>query len=275
MNSLNMGIKKKNEDKKMEQQVGVADKEEISIDLLELFDILRRKWWLLLLSMVIGGILSGVVSMVVLPLKYTSSAMLYVLSKETTLTSLADLQIGSQLTNDYKAVITSRPILEEVAKELDLDWDYKTIKQMVTIDNPTGTRILKISITDTDADRTCRLTNTLAKVSSQYIGDIMEMVPPKMIEEGVVAAEPSSPNVKKNVAVGAILLLLLTVGVLTVQMILNDTVQEEEDVERYLEISVLALIPKKGQHVEKTTEANMADGIHTKIQKNRKRRKCS
>jgi len=259
----------------MEQQVGVADKEEISIDLLELFDILRRKWWLLLLSMVIGGILSGVVSMVVLPLKYTSSAMLYVLSKETTLTSLADLQIGSQLTNDYKAVITSRPILEEVAKELDLDWDYKTIKQMVTIDNPTGTRILKISITDTDADRTCRLTNTLAKVSSQYIGDIMEMVPPKMIEEGVVAAEPSSPNVKKNVAVGAILLLLLTVGVLTVQMILNDTVQEEEDVERYLEISVLALIPKKGQHVEKTTEANMADGIHTKIQKNRKRRKCS
>ena len=79
----------------MEQQIGVADKEEIRVDLLELFGIFRRKWWLLLLSMVIGGILSGVVSMVVLPLKYTSSAMLYVLSKETTLTSLADLQIGS------------------------------------------------------------------------------------------------------------------------------------------------------------------------------------
>ena len=93
----------------MEQQIGVADKEEIRVDLLELFGIFRRKWWLLLLSMVIGGILSGVVSMVVLPLKYTSSAMLYVLSKETTLTSLADLQIGSQLTNDYKVVITSRP----------------------------------------------------------------------------------------------------------------------------------------------------------------------
>ena len=247
----------------MEQQIGVADKEEIRVDLLELFGIFRRKWWLLLLSMVIGGILSGVVSMVVLPLKYTSSAMLYVLSKETTLTSLADLQIGSQLTNDYKVVITSRPILEEVAKELDLDWDYETMKQMVTIDNPTGTRILKISITD----------NTLAKVSSQYIGDIMEMVPPKMIEEGVVAAEPSSPNVKKNVVVGAIMLLFLTASVLTVQMILNDTVQVEEDVERYLEIPVLALIPKKGQQEDKITEVNMTDEIRTKIQKNRKRRK--
>ena len=69
------------------------------------------------------------------------------------------------------------------------------------------------------------------------------------------------------------MLLFLTAGVLTVQMILNDTVQAEEDVERYLEIPVLALIPKKGQHEDKITEVNMADEIRTKIQKNRKRRK--
>ena len=42
--------------------------------------------------------------------------MVYVLSKETTLTSLADLQIGSQLTKDYSVMITSRPVLEQVIK---------------------------------------------------------------------------------------------------------------------------------------------------------------
>ena len=63
-----------------------------------------------------GGV-AGAFSAFVLTPQYKSTAMVYILSKETTLTSLADLQIGSQLTKDYSVMITSRPVLEEVIEK--------------------------------------------------------------------------------------------------------------------------------------------------------------
>ena len=86
----------------------------IEIDVLELLFALRKKLWMIILAAVIGGLGAGIYSKVILSPVYTSTSMVYVLSKETTLTSLADLQIGSQLTKDYSVMITSRPVLQEV-----------------------------------------------------------------------------------------------------------------------------------------------------------------
>ena len=71
----------------------------------------------------------GRIQRVVLTPQYTSTAMVYILSKETTLTSLADLQIGSQLTKDYKIIVTSRPVLEDVIEGLELNTTYKDLKK--------------------------------------------------------------------------------------------------------------------------------------------------
>lgn len=248
-----------------------TEDDEIQIDLLELFDIFRRKWWMILLAAVIGGTIGGVGSKVLLTPKYESTATLYVLSKETTLTSLADLQIGSQLTNDYQVVITSRTVLEKVIDEMNLDWEYTKLRNMITINNPTGTRILKITVTDTDPDRTCQLTNNLAKSASEYIGDIMEVVPPKFIEDGVVPKNAVSPNVAKNGAVAAAAGMLLVCGVLTLRLIMDDTIQSEDDVERYLGLSVLALIPEKDQAAEASSAPKARAGGSAAEGKSRRR----
>ena len=229
----------------MEQKGTAANQDEIRIDLVELLYEFRRKWWILLLSLVIGGGVGFLGSKFLLIPKYTSTATLYVLSKDTTLTSLADLQIGSQLTNDYKVVVTSRPILQKVIDGMELDWRYQKLKKMVSIDNPTGTRILEISITDTDPVRTCQLTNSLAKAASDYIADIMEMTPPKFIEEAIVAEKPISPHVTKNAMLAAAGCLFLVCAVITVRMVMDDTIQGEDDIERYLGVPVLGLIPEK------------------------------
>lgn len=229
----------------MEQKRTAANQDEIRIDLVELLYEFRRKWWILLLSLVIGGSVGFLGSKFLLIPKYTSTATLYVLSKDTTLTSLADLQIGSQLTNDYKVVVTSRPILQKVIDGMELDWRYQKLKKMISIDNPTGTRILEISITDTDPVRTCQLTNSLAKAASDYIADIMEMTPPKFIEEAIVAEKPVSPHVTKNAMLAAAGCLFLVCAVITVRMVMDDTIQGEDDIERYLGVPVLGLIPEK------------------------------
>ena len=82
-----------------------------------------------LLAALAGCGLFGAFSALVLKPQYTSSSMLYVLSKETTLTSLADLQIGTQLTNDYQVLVSSRPVLDVVIEELGEDEDIQFVDE--------------------------------------------------------------------------------------------------------------------------------------------------
>lgn len=140
------------------------DNDEIEIDLLELFFELKKKFLLILLAIVAGGAVFGLYSKLILVPKYSSTAMMYVLSKETTLTSLADLQIGSQLTQDYKVMITSRPVLQQVITDLNLEYDYEEFKEELIIENPKDTRILQLSIEDADPNLAADIVNTVAKL---------------------------------------------------------------------------------------------------------------
>lgn len=219
------------------------DDDEIEIDLLELFYALRHRWWAILLALVIGAGAAGVYTKKLIAPHYQSTSMVYVLSKETTLASLADLQIGSQLTKDYSVIIKSRPVLQEVIDKQNLDMTTDELGEMITIDNPKDTRILSITVEDIEPMRAKAIVDEITKSASNYIGDIMEMVPPKVIEDGVVAVKPSSPSVKKNAAVGGLGLAVLVCGLICLKTVLDDTIKSEEDIEKYLGLSVLAVIP--------------------------------
>lgn len=225
--------------------------DEMEIDLLELFFELKKRIWIILAALVIGSGVAGVFSKVVLTPQYSSTAMMYILSKETTLTSLADLQIGSQLTKDYKVIVTSRPVLEKVMENLGMDGGYRNLKRRITIDNPTDTRILNISVEDPDPQMAKAIVDEVAMVSSEYIAEIMEMTPPKIIENGEIATTKSSPNVKKNTMLGGLAAVVVVCGIIVLRVIMNDTIRTEDDVEKYLGLTVLAAIPLREEDAKK------------------------
>ena len=222
------------------------DDDEIEIDLRELLFEMKKKIWFILAGLLIGAAITGAYSKFLITPQYKSEAKLYVLSKETTLTSLADLQIGSQLTQDYKVLVGSRPVLQGVVDHMKLDMTYRELEKKLTIDNPNNTRILTLTIKDPNPYLAKAIVDEVANTASDYIGEIMEMVPPKLIEDGEVATEKASPSVLRNTLIGAVLGLLLVCGIIVVRVILNDTVKSEEDVSKYLDLPVLAVIPKKG-----------------------------
>lgn len=221
------------------------DDGEIEIDLGELLFELKKKMWMILLALGIGTGIAGAYSKYIIIPQYHSEAKLYVLSKETTLTSLADLQIGSQLTLDYKELVVSRTVLQEVVNRLKLDMSYRQLASKLSIDNPKNTRILTLTVTDPDPYLAKEIVDEVSNTASEYIGDIMEMIPPKLVESGEVTSTPVSPNVKKNAMMGGLFAAFLVCGVITLQVLLNDTVKTEEDVEKYLNLPVLAEIPQK------------------------------
>lgn len=222
--------------------------QEDTIDLGKLFFAMKKKIWLILLVGLLGACgAAGYTKFFVNP-TYTSTSSMLVLTKETTLTSLADLQLGSQLTKDYTVLITSRPVLEEVIENLQLEMNYKNLRESITIENPTDTRILNLSVVQQDPKMAKAIVDELATVSSRYIGDKMEVVPPKIIEEGELPIYKTSPSMSKNVMLGFLLGAVLVAGIVVVLELLDDTIQSEEDIEQYLGIPTLAIVPEIGGH---------------------------
>lgn len=220
---------------------------EEEIDLVWLFYALLKKLWLIIAVAVVCAFgMSGYTYFKIEP-TYTSSSTMLVLTKETTLTSLADLQVGSQLTKDYTILITSRPVLSQVIESLDLDMNYKQLKTKVSINNPEDTRILSISVTMNNPELAKTVVDELAAVSSAFIGDKMEVTPPKIIEEGESTGIKTGPNIVKNTMIGFFAGALLVCVVVVVLELLNDSMQAEEDVEKYLELPTLAIVPNKSE----------------------------
>lgn len=225
--------------------------DEMEIDLREIFYALKKRIFMILAVGLLCGCLSCVYTKFFMTPVYTSTSSMLVLTKETTLSSLADLQMGSQLTKDYTVLTTSREVLQKVIENQELNISYKALKSCITLDNPTDTRILNVSVTYPDAEKAKAIVDELANVASSYIGDKMEVIPPKIIEDGEIPTVQTSPSMSKNTMLGLLAGLILSAGIVVVITIMNDSIKTEDDIEKYLGISTLAVVPDKKDYIGK------------------------
>ena len=218
----------------------------VEIDLLEVAKYLLRRWWQLLIFAILGAIVGGLISFLQ-PSTYTSQSMLYVLSKTTSITSVADLQLGNALSNDFVVIATSKPVLdtaiEKVAQESGYVISRTLAKKMTTVKNEANTRLLTISVTSEYPELSKSLANAIAEATAEQMADIMKSDPPTTVERAELAQGPNSKNLFRNMALGAIIGLVLIAIIHIIIMLSNDKIKTPDDVEKYLEVPVLAAIP--------------------------------
>jgi capsular polysaccharide biosynthesis protein len=178
---------------------------------------------------------------------YESTSQLYVLSKSTSITSLADIQMGSNLTNDYMVVVNGRPIIDKVIDNLGLDETYDTLVGKITLNNPTDSRILEITVKDPDPQRAKLIADEMAEVSSAFISEKMDQDPPSIIQYGYADGDKVSPSIRKNTMLGALVGAFLAIAFVVVIFLLNDTIMDQEDVEKKIGINLLGTVPLEQQ----------------------------
>ena len=144
-------------------------REDDEIDLLEILYALKKKILVIIAAGLLAGCISGVVTQTAITPVYTSTSSILVLSKETTLTSLADIQLGTSLTSDYTVLIKSTPVLEQVIENLKLDITAEDLRETITIENPADSRILNISVVNTDPETAKKIVDEIADVASVFI----------------------------------------------------------------------------------------------------------
>ena len=248
------------------------DDDEVEIDLRELFYALKKHILVILAAILAGAVIAGAATKLLMTPVYSATSTMLVLTKETTLSSLADLQIGTQLTKDYNILITSRTVLQDVVDELNLDMTYKELKECITVENPSDTRILSVTAVDKDPEMAKKIADTLAKTSADFIGDKMEVTPPKIIEEGEVPTIQTSPSTKKNVLIGALAGLVLSAGIIILLKLMDDTIKSEEDIENYLGLTTLASIPDRKDYITGKGPRNSSKAASKKKKKKRRKK---
>lgn len=216
---------------------------EIEIDLKDLFFELMNNWVMIGVSTVLVALIMFCISKFILVPEYTSTSELYVLSNSTSITNLADIQIGTSLTNDYIVVVKGRPVLEQVITNLELDETYGSLKEKVEINNPSNSRILDITVTDVDPKRAKLIADEIAKVGSAFIAEKMVQDPPTIIQYGYVNENPVSPNVLTNTVLGAAVGAFLAIAIIVITYLMNDTIMTADDIERKLGLNVLGTLP--------------------------------
>ncbi|MCD7823882.1 MAG: Wzz/FepE/Etk N-terminal domain-containing protein [Oscillospiraceae bacterium] len=221
----------------------IQQKDEIEIDLMDLLHVLRGRIVTILLTGFVLAAIIGLGTAFIITPSYQSTSKLYIVNQTSTVTSLTDLQTGSQLTQDYMVLVTSRPVLEQVIENMGLNITYEGLAAMVSLNNPTDTRILEITVTSSDPYMAKEIVDEISEVSMVRIASIMNVDEPTMVEYGHLSDSPSSPNIKRNILAGGAAGILLSAAVIVIMYLMNDTIRTEEDVEKYLGLNNLAMIP--------------------------------
>lgn len=220
--------------------------DEIEINLVDIFGVLLHWIWLIVLVAVIFGAGAYCFSRFALPEEFRSTTKVYVLNRTNSNNdnpTYQDMQVSTQLTKDYSAMITSRHVLEQVIDDLDLNYSYEKLKSEVSVTTPSDSRIIQITVTDEDPVQAQMICRSVRDVSSEHIQKVMAIDAINLVDDANLPTHKSAPSNTRNALIGAILGALLISVIVIIRYLLDDTLKTSEDVEKYLNMSCLAIIP--------------------------------
>lgn len=219
----------------------------VEIDVLALLQKLwTRKVFILFTAFYVAAF-SFLVTYFFIQPTYTSTTRIYVVNQATDNNNLSaqDLQAGTYLANDYKEIITSNDVLSEVIKDEKLNMTEAELAKMISVNIPTDTRLISISVNAKTGQDAQTLANKVREVASEKIKKVTKVEDVTTLEEAKLPESPSSPNIKLNVLLGAVLGGFLAVIGVLVREILDDRVRRPEDVEDALGMTLLGIVPDK------------------------------
>ncbi len=231
----------------------VEDTQEI--DLLMLFNALRRHILVIIAVALVFALVAGIVVQFFITPLYEATTSTYLVSTSggtglaQQLLSAADLSLSNSIIGDYSDIIKSRTVLEAVINKMNadydaqvaagvpttmkerLDYEYEEFYSKIEVTNPTDTHIIKITVTDADPLLARDIANTLTYYVVDRLADIMGISVPNVYDQAVAPDSPSYPSLTKTVVIAFVLGAVIAAGVIIFIAVMDTTVKTAEDIE--------------------------------------------
>ena len=233
------------------------DDQGTEIDLVELLYRLLEKARYLVLGALIGALIAGVYTLQFVKPTYQATSKLYIVNNKDSVINLQDLQMSTNLAQDYIEVFDTFTVKENATSKLlqlceanGVECPDKDVKVKVNVTNQNGTRILTVAATSTNPQIAMWKADAYAEAAQQFIAEVMRTDEPSTFERAEqvgIPENPVSPNKTRNIILGFLIGMVIAAVVVIVQFIVDDRVRNAEVLEKKLGLPVLGMMPATGQ----------------------------
>lgn len=246
------------------------NEKEIDIDLGKIFFMMKKRVVYIILATIVCAIVSGCVTEFFITPKYTTSCSMYVVNSADLISSSSsinqnELAASQELAKTYIFVLTSDSLLEQVIEKLELNTTPARLRSMISCSQVDEIQIVRVTVTSTDPVLSANIANAIAEVAPTEAVEKIKAGGVSVIDYAKVPSAPSSPNLKKNVVIGAAFGFLVSfIGFFGYELF-DTTITSEKDIEREFDVPLLGSIPKLVPAMEKEMQENTGtDKIQTR-----------
>ena len=212
--------------------------EEIEINLAELFQVLKEHLHIIIISTLICAILVGAFTIFFVKKQYASTARIFPKPEVNEgVVDYSQINSNNSMTKNYVALLGGNNIQSKVAKELNVDTNV--VSSALSISNETDTQIISISATTTDP----QLSKKIVDTTVNEVKETLNINNITTVDDAKLQTSPVSPSVPKNIVIGGLVGAILSIGIIFIRFMLDNRLHTKEDVEKYLEIPNLGVIP--------------------------------
>lgn len=237
---------------------------EETISLQELFKTLRKRLILIISMVAVVVMIAGVISYFFLTPIYQASTQILVNQQkiEQQQFNSQDIQTNLQLINTYNVIIKSPAILSKVIENLDLDTTPAALTNKISVTNAQNSQVVNISVEDPEPFKAVDIANTTAQVFQEEIQKLMKVDNVNILSPAVHVENPSpiKPNPVLNMAIAAVIGLMLGVGIAFLLEYLDTSIKNEQDIEDILQLPILGLISP----IPEINDANVTSQIKSR-----------
>lgn len=226
-----------------------TNREYYAVDLMHIFKALWHRAWVIVLSgLVVAAIGFSIAAFVITP-KYSSSIMLYVNNSSFSLgntsfsISSSEITAAQSLVKTYSEILNNRTTLERVIEKIGDDYTYKELYLMLETEPSNDTEIMRVTVTSDDPHEASKIANCIAEVLPVRIAEIIDGASMEVVDYAVPEFDKVSPSITRYTAVGLIFGVLLSVVVLAISAMMDDTIHNEEYILQTYDYPILAKVP--------------------------------
>lgn len=230
------------------------------LDLKELFNIFWHKKIEILLIVLIFGVIGVIYTMGFVTPMYSASTTLVLASSGKnenlpdtgiTTSTATEVTVNSKLVSTYSELVKSKNILRQVISNLNMKIEEDTLRKNITVSSVKDTELIQITVKNEKPSYASQIANEIAKVFTEKVKEIYKIENVQIVDEAEVPNEPSNINHKRDVAIFALIGLVVSIGYVLLLNMLDTTVKTPEDIEEGLKLPVLAVIPVYETDIQK------------------------
>lgn len=220
------------------------------ISIIDIIDMLLRRWWLILVSAIICGALVFSYTTVFIDPTYESGGALYVNSASQTRpdgsVTAATITASQQLVNTYSEILQRRTFLEKVAQDLNNKYTVDEIRNMILMVPVNETEILEITVVSKSSYDAYRIAKSILEHAPDELIRVVEAGSVKILDNAKENETPIAPNVRNNTLIGVLIGILLGALIAVLMALFDTRIKNGEEISQKYPEPLLGEIPNLG-----------------------------